>query len=93
MKSGEHRSSYATACGQQLAVAFALVFPTVLTVTYFVLLADYPSGIQQAVYAVGKTVQFVFPLVWVFAVLQKEPRGSGLEGAESGRELGSGRRC
>ncbi len=93
MINGGHRSSSATARGQQLAVAFALVFPTVLTVAYFVLLAGYPSGVQQAVYAVGKTVQFVFPLVWVFACCANEPRGSGLEDAESGRDLGSGRRC
>jgi membrane protease YdiL (CAAX protease family) len=71
MNSGEHQISSATAPGQQLAMAFAMVFPTVLTVAYFVLLADYPSGIQQAVYAVGKTVQFVFPLVWVFVVLRE----------------------
>ena len=60
-----------TVRGQRLAVAMALAFPTVLTVAYFVLLADYPSGVQQAVYAVGKTAQFAFPLVWVFLVLRE----------------------
>jgi uncharacterized protein len=50
------------------AVAFALVFPAVLTWVYFVALAHSAAGVQQTAYAVGKTVQFVFPVVWLLAV-------------------------
>jgi membrane protease YdiL (CAAX protease family) len=56
------------------SMVFALVFPTLLTWAYFVWLAETPAGIQQAVYAGGKCVQFVFPIVWVFAVLRAKPR-------------------
>jgi membrane protease YdiL (CAAX protease family) len=57
--------------GQRAALVFAVTFPTLLTFTYFVLLADFPSGVQQAVYAAGKTIQFVFPAAWVFLVLRE----------------------
>ncbi len=49
------------------AVAFAILFPTLLTYVYFVYLANHPTGIQQLVYGAGKTLQFAFPLVWVYA--------------------------
>lgn len=48
------------------AIIFALVFPTLLTYVYFVHLADRSSGMQQSVYSVGKILQFVFPLAWVY---------------------------
>ena len=65
------------------AVLFALVFPTVLTLLYFVLLAGQATGIQQAVYTVGKCVQFGFPLVWVLAFQRRRlrleaPQAAGL---------------
>jgi len=44
---------------------FALVFPTLVTVVYFILLAGYPAAFQQAAYAVGKFIQFLFPAVWI----------------------------
>lgn len=47
------------------AVAFAMAFPTALTLTYFVLLADQPRWLVQGVYGIGKVVQFAFPAVWV----------------------------
>ena len=56
------------------AVGIAMFFPTVLTLMYFVLLADFPSGVQQAVYAIGKCVQFAFPLAWVYFFLRTKPR-------------------
>ena len=55
------------------AVVFALCFPTVLTFTYFVWLADRSSGMQQSVYTIGKIVQFAFPAVWVYLVLRRQP--------------------
>jgi uncharacterized protein len=50
------------------AVGFALVFPAVLTWVYFVALAKSAAGVQQATYAVGKTIQFVLPVAWLLAV-------------------------
>lgn len=49
----------------EVAVAFAVIFPTVLTLAYFVLLAGHPAGLQQAVYLAGKVVQFSFPALAV----------------------------
>jgi membrane protease YdiL (CAAX protease family) len=46
-------------------VAFALVFPTVITWIYFSALREHPSFLQQSAYLVGKVIQFGFPLVWV----------------------------
>jgi membrane protease YdiL (CAAX protease family) len=52
------------------AVLFALAFPTLLVLVYFVLLPEVgaPPAVQQVAYAVGKILQFGFPLVWVLAV-------------------------
>lgn len=54
-----------------LAIGLALGYPTILTLAYFVLLKDYAAAVQQSVYTVGKTVQFVFPAVWVFWILRQ----------------------
>ena len=50
------------------ATVFAIVLPTVVTLIYFVLLAKAPAAMQQTAYAIGKTVQFTFPaiFVWLF---------------------------
>ena len=50
------------------ALGMAMAYPTLLTWAYFVLLRDAPAAVQQSVYALGKTVQFVFPVVWVYWV-------------------------
>ncbi len=57
------------------AVVLAMVFPTVLTFAYFVLLAGSPAWLQQAVYVVGKAVQFAFPalLVTLLRVRRRVP--------------------
>jgi membrane protease YdiL (CAAX protease family) len=57
-----------------LAISFALVLPTIVTLAYFVLLAGSPPSLQQSVYGIGKTVQFGFPVFWVFLVLRKKLR-------------------
>lgn len=57
--------------GQQLAMALALAFPTVLTLIYFKLLEPYPSAVQQGGYVIGKCLQFAFPVVWVFVVMRQ----------------------
>lgn len=64
------------------AVLVAMSFPTVLTVAYFVLLAGSPAWLQQAVYAIGKTLQFVFPAVLV--MLLRVRRRVGSDGASGG---------
>jgi membrane protease YdiL (CAAX protease family) len=56
-----------------IAVVLALCFPTLLTWTYFVWLADRPSALQQLVYTVGKVLQFAFPIIWVYLVLRRPP--------------------
>jgi membrane protease YdiL (CAAX protease family) len=54
-----------------LAVGFALLLPTVVTIGYFVLLAGYPAVWQQGAYGVGKAVQFGFPALWVLLVQRR----------------------
>jgi len=63
------------------ALAFAALFPTLFTWLYFVRLAGTPWALP--VYAVGKGIQFAFPLVWVLWVRRERsspslPRGGGL---------------
>ncbi|MBC8877334.1 MAG: CPBP family intramembrane metalloprotease [Planctomycetes bacterium] len=53
-------------------LVFAMVFPTVVTLAYFVLLADYSPSLQQTAYTIGKAIQFAFPAVWVFLVLREK---------------------
>jgi membrane protease YdiL (CAAX protease family) len=65
------------------AVAFALIFPTLVTWVYFVWLANDSAGIQQASYSLGKLIQFAFPLAWVLIVQRQSlawsrPRVAGL---------------
>jgi len=50
------------------AVLFALVFPTLLTVVYFILLAGHPAAIQLGAFTVGKFIQFAFPAFWIFRI-------------------------
>ncbi len=55
-------------------VTFALVFPSLVTLAYFVLAAEATSAVQQTVYSVGKTLQFLLPAVWVLAVQRRRLR-------------------
>lgn len=50
------------------AIAFAMVVPTLITLIYFVWLSSSPSSLQQTAYAIGKIIQFGFPIlfVWIF---------------------------
>jgi membrane protease YdiL (CAAX protease family) len=45
-------------------LAFGIAFPSLLTAIYFVGLADASRPLQQAVYAVGKALQFGLPAAW-----------------------------
>lgn len=53
-------------------ILFALLFPSVVTLLYFVVLAQAAPPIQQTAYALGKCVQFGLPAFWVF-VVEREP--------------------
>jgi membrane protease YdiL (CAAX protease family) len=71
-------------------LAFALCFPSVLTWAYFVALGETQTSVQQATYAIGKLIQFAFPLCFLTFVV-REPirfrwrwRSGLLEGALSG---------
>ncbi len=61
-----------------VAVAAALVFPTLLAAIYFVWLAGSQPVVQRTVYGACKVVQFGFPLVWVFGVQRRRPAWSRL---------------
>jgi len=50
---------------------FALVFPFILTLNYFVILANAPPAIQQAAYSSGKAIQFALPILWVGLVCKE----------------------
>ncbi len=51
--------------GRIAAVVFALVYPTLFTWVYFLRMDGVSQAAQQAVFFVGKAVQFGFPLVWL----------------------------
>ena len=55
------------------ALVFALLFPTLYTCVGFVLVADSWPALAQTVYAVGKAIQFAFPILWVLAVDRWRP--------------------
>ena len=48
----------------------AMLFPTVLTFLYFVLLADY-GVFQRLAFSIGKPLQFALPILWI-AVVRRE---------------------
>ena len=53
---------------EHVVVGIALLLPTLVTWLYFVALASAPAAVQQSAYAVGKTVQFSLPAVWIYWV-------------------------
>jgi membrane protease YdiL (CAAX protease family) len=57
-----------------LAVLFALVLPSLVTLAYFVWAQGSEAGVQQAVYSVAKIVQFAFPVFWVAWIQRRRPR-------------------
>ena len=54
------------------AVLFALVFPTLVTVVYFILLDGRSPAIQQGAYASGKFIQFLFPVIWIASIQRSQ---------------------
>lgn len=71
-------------------LGFAMAFPTALTLAYFVLLAGQQRALVQAVYTLGKVVQFGFPLAWTAWSTGRFPRPSlpGRRGAGVGLAFG-----
>ncbi len=75
-------------------LAIALAYPTLLTWLYFVRLNGHPPAVQQAVFVVGKMIQFTLPLVWLLLferrrVAWRWPDRSGLIwGIASGLVIG-----
>lgn len=55
-----------------MAIVFAIVFPTIVTLGYFVIFAGQPASLQQGTYAIGKVIQFGFPAFWAFAILREK---------------------
>ncbi len=56
------------------AVVFAMALPSLVTLCYFVWLADCTAGVQQTAYGIGKAIQFGFPLLWVVLMKRQFPR-------------------
>lgn len=54
------------------AIIFAIVFPSIVTFAYFVLVVGQPAALQQSTALIGKVIQFAFPAVWVFVVLREK---------------------
>jgi membrane protease YdiL (CAAX protease family) len=64
-------------------MVFALVFPTIVTWVYFVLMASSGKAIQGLTYSSLKCLQFLFPVVWTVWVLKQRvrwarPRAAGI---------------
>jgi membrane protease YdiL (CAAX protease family) len=62
---------------QWAAVLTAMIYPAILTLVYFVWLADSDSTLQQLAYGIGKTLQFVLPVtlaVWIWHDRLRWPR-------------------
>jgi CAAX protease family protein len=80
--------------GRQLwawaGVLFALVFPSFVTWAYFFQAAQADQGVQRAVMATLKVLQFAFPLAWAWLVLREriEWRRASLRGVPTGLLFG-----
>lgn len=77
---------------ERLALGVALVLPSLVTLVYFVWLADRPSGWQQFAYGLGKLAQFSLPVLFV-CVIQRRSLAIGrcaLSGLVEGALMGTG---
>lgn len=55
----------------RIVTLLALILPTVITLPYFVLLAGESTELRQLSYGIGKTVQFLLPIIWMHIVLHE----------------------
>ena len=86
-------SAHATAPVPQIGwggLWFATLFPTALTLVYFVLLARESAAWQQLAFALGKGIQFGWPLLWCLRHDRSSLawRWSGVQGVGLGVVLG-----
>ena len=72
---------------QAAAVIAAIVFPSLVTLVYFHLLAGHAPRLQQSAYGLGKILQFSFPMIWVAFGLRLSVWRAGLPPLE--RKLSS----
>jgi len=74
-----------------LAILFALLFPSLLTLVYFLLLASATAATQFAAYGSLKFIQFGFPLFWVLFVQHRriQLKRLGSEGLAAGIAFGA----
>lgn len=68
---------------EKIVLLIALLLPTFVTWLYFVALTTAPAAIQQTAYAIGKTIQFALPALWIFWIQRErfqwlKPTRSGL---------------
>jgi membrane protease YdiL (CAAX protease family) len=56
------------------AIAVALTLPTAMTWIYFIWLDGAAEGAVKAAFAVGKTIQFLLPAVWVYLIQRQRPQ-------------------
>src|SRR6185295_4538380 len=69
-----HPTSPPPTAADRAALIFAMTFPTAVTWLYFIALDGAAPWLQQAAAVTGKTIQFSFPLVWVYLVQRERPR-------------------
>lgn len=66
------------------ALVFAIVLPTFVTLVYFKWLSHVDPWYQQSAYGIGKTIQFGFPVLWVWLFHRNklERKSPGVESPE-----------
>ncbi len=63
---GLDRQSENWSSKDRIAIGFAMLLPTIVTLVYFQWLDHSDSYIQQTAYGIGKAVQFGFPVIWIW---------------------------
>ena len=56
---------------EPFVLGFAIFYPFVLTLLYFVLASHFAPGLQKSVFVIGKAIQFLLPIVWVAFLLRE----------------------
>jgi membrane protease YdiL (CAAX protease family) len=60
----------------------AMLLPTAITWVYFIELAQATPAVRQTAYAIGKSIQFGLPVVWVWLVQRRRPAWPRPRGAD-----------
>ncbi|MDA1049737.1 MAG: CPBP family glutamic-type intramembrane protease [Planctomycetota bacterium] len=69
---GSHDAMAISSRANLAAIVFAIVFPSIVTLAYFVVVTGQPVWLQQSTAVIGKVIQFGFPAVWVCVVLREK---------------------